>query len=243
MVSMTTSSILSSESKRFWINLNQILNCTYSFYKNSRSRFPPFPGKAASNFPSFPVGKFHFPSGKTEMQFFNSHSLLVKRECDFQFPFPFPGAKKTFLFIPVLQGYCFSNQTDSVENSLNWIKISNFKTLNNVSHIVYLHVSRHVHLQLGHYVNLHVGHHVHLHVGHHIGHHNVILTLCEGWETLTEKKFESITDVPATGVGARDACASRNAKLFIQIASCIIFLTEMISGRIMDHLMSSQCRV
>ena len=144
MVSMTTSSILSSESKRFWINLNQILNCTYSFYKNSRSRFPPFPGKAASNFPSFPVGKFHFPSGKTEMQFFNSHSLLVKRECDFQFPFPFPGAKKTFPFIPVLQGYCFSNQTDSVENSLNWIKISNFKTLNNVSHIVYLHVSRHV---------------------------------------------------------------------------------------------------
>ena len=53
-----------------------------------------------------------------------------------------------------------------------------------------LHVGHHVHLHVGH----HVGHHVHLHVGHHVGHHvhlhvgdrNLVSTLCEISETLTE---------------------------------------------------------
>ena len=45
-------------------------------------------------------------------------------------------------------------------------------------------------------------HCVQLHVSHHVGHlvylnvcqHNIILTLCEGIETLSEWKSESITD-------------------------------------------------
>ena len=54
--------------------------------------------------------------------------------------------------------------------------------------------------QLSHQiVDLHVGHHVHLHVGHHFSHHaryhNVVSTLCEVSEALTEWKFESITDL------------------------------------------------
>ena len=54
--------------------------------------------------------------------------------------------------------------------------------------------------QLSHQiVHLHVGHHVHLHVGHHFSHHaryhNVVSTLCEVSEALTEWKFESITDL------------------------------------------------
>ena len=40
-------------------------------------------------------------------------------------------------------------------------------------------------------------HHVHLHVGnhvsYHVGHRNVVATLCEVSETLTEWKSESIT--------------------------------------------------
>ena len=69
---------------------------------NSHSRFPPFPGIAASNFPSLPIAKFHLPSlpKKTKMQCFISRSFPVKRECDFQFPFPFPGAKKPFPLTP-----------------------------------------------------------------------------------------------------------------------------------------------
>ena len=43
-------------------------------------------------------------------------------------------------------------------------------------------------------VPLDVGQHVHLHVSHHVshheGHHNVISTLCEGSETLTERISE-----------------------------------------------------
>ena len=58
------------------------------------------------------------------------------------------------------------------------------------------------------HVHLHVGHHVHLHVGHHVGHHNVISTLCEGSETLTEWKSERMTDVD--GVGVKEAFASKN---------------------------------
>ena len=49
-----------------------------------------FPGLRASNFP--------FPS--LPVAFSNSRSLPVKRECDFQFPFPFPGVKKPFPLTP-----------------------------------------------------------------------------------------------------------------------------------------------
>ena len=46
-----------------------------------------------------------------------------------------------------------------------------------------------------------------------LSHHNVVSALCEGSETLTECKSESVMDKPTnglTGVGARDACGSKN---------------------------------
>ena len=51
-------------------------------------------------------------------------------------------------------------------------------------------VGRHIGHLVGHLVHLHVGHHVHLHVGY----HDVISSLCEVSETLTEWKYESVTD-------------------------------------------------
>ena len=54
------------------------------------------PGIQASNFPSLPVAFCNFPS----------RSLPVKGECDLQFPFPFPGAKKPF---PLTPGHCSCN--------------------------------------------------------------------------------------------------------------------------------------
>ena len=63
---------------------------------------------------------------------------------------------------------------------------------------------------------VHVGHHlgnlVHLHVGHHVGHRNVVSTLCEGSEALSEWKSESVTNLPTNGrteVGTKDAGASK----------------------------------
>ena len=64
-----------------------------------------------------------------------------------------------------------------------------------------------------HHVHLHLGHHVHSHVGHHVSHQNVISTLCEGSETLTEWKSESITYL-RTGLGARDDCAIAHLKIY-----------------------------
>ena len=78
-----------------------------------------------------------------------------------------------------------------------------------VGHLVHLHAGNLVNLHVGHHVNLHVGHHV----SHHVGHHNVVSMLCECSETLTEWKSESVTNGLTdghTGVGARDACASKN---------------------------------
>ena len=74
MVSMTTSTILFSEGKQCWINLNQILNWAYSFFiipvsRHSRELQPQI---------SFPVAKFHFAV------------LPEKRECNFLIPVPFP---------------------------------------------------------------------------------------------------------------------------------------------------------
>ena len=54
------------------------------------------PGLRAPDFPSLPVA------------FSNSRSLPVKWECDFQFPFPFPGAKKPFPLTPSTLTNCFS---------------------------------------------------------------------------------------------------------------------------------------
>ena len=49
---------------------------------------------------------------------------------------------------------------------------------------------------VSHYVHHHVGHDVHLHVDNdvhpHVGHHNVISTLFEGSETLTEWKSKKV---------------------------------------------------
>ena len=49
---------------------------------------------------------------------------------------------------------------------------------------------------VGHIVRLYVGHHVHPHAGHHVshhvGHHNIMSTLCEGSETLSEWKSEKV---------------------------------------------------
>ena len=39
---------------------------------------------------------------KSNLEFNLSRSLPVKRECDFQFSFPFPGAKKPFPLTPVV---------------------------------------------------------------------------------------------------------------------------------------------
>ena len=49
----------------------------------------------------------------------------------------------------------------------------------------------------------------------HLVHLHVISTLCNGSETLLEWKCESITDLlyGLTGVGARDACASKNVMI------------------------------
>ena len=65
---------------------------------SGNSRFPWFPGIQASNFPSLPVAFCNFPS----------RSLPVKGECDLQFPFPFPGAKKPF---PLTPGHCSCNSS------------------------------------------------------------------------------------------------------------------------------------
>ena len=54
----------------------------------------------------------------------------------------------------------------------------------------------------------HVGHHF----THHIGHCNVVSTLCEVSETLTEWKSEKVWwTYGRTGVGARDTCVSKNS--------------------------------
>ena len=62
---------------------------------------------------------------------------------------------------------------------------------------------------VGHLVNFHVGHNVQLHVGHHVSHHvghqNVISTLCEGSEILTEQnseKYHGLTDPKSDISGA-----------------------------------------
>ena len=50
-------------------------------------------------------------------------------------------------------------------------------------------------------------------LSHHVGHHRVISRLCEGSETVTEWKSKIITAGPTyglTGIGARDACESKN---------------------------------
>ena len=59
-------------------------------------------------------------------------------------------------------------------------------------------VGKHVGHHVGLLVHLHVGHHVYLHVGHcvshHVGHGNVVSTLCEVSETLTEWKSKTLMD-------------------------------------------------
>ena len=75
--------------------LNQFeSNLELSLFFFYNSCFPPFPGIAASNFPSRCKIPFRCPSRKTRMQFFNSRSLPVKQECNFQSPFL--GAEKPF---------------------------------------------------------------------------------------------------------------------------------------------------
>ena len=63
----------------------------------------------------------------------------------------------------------------------------------------------HSHFFVGH----HVGHLVHLHVGH----HSLVSTYCE---TLTEWKYESITDLQTDRVGARDTCVSKKGIYTVQ---------------------------
>ena len=79
------------------MKINQILNLLlYDSWD-----FLGFPGLQASNFP--------FPS--LPVAFFNSRSLPVKRECYFQFPFPFPGAKKPFPLTPGTDYYVWPGKT------------------------------------------------------------------------------------------------------------------------------------
>ena len=71
------------------------------------------------------------------------------------------------------------------------------------------HVGNHVGHLVGHLVYLHVGHHF----SHHVGHHNVVSTLCEVSETLTEWKSESVMDGRTdiwTGVGTKDTCLTKD---------------------------------
>ena len=81
---------------------------------------------------------------------------------------------------------------DTMSNSMSTIFFGS-----HVGHLVHLHVCHHIHLHDGH------------HVSHHVGHHNVVSTLCEVSETLTEWKSKSMnygrTD-GRTGVGARVEC-------------------------------------
>ena len=65
------------------------------------------PVPVSREFPGIPASDFQFPFRKTGMQFFNSRSLLEKRECDFQFPFP--EAKKPFPLTPALSVTCMSH--------------------------------------------------------------------------------------------------------------------------------------
>ena len=74
-----------------------------------------------------------------------------------------------------------------------------------------LHVG---HFFLSFFVGHHVGHLIGRLVHLHVGHHNFDSTLCEVSETLTEWKSENVTygrayTVRRTGIGARDACASK----------------------------------
>ena len=59
------------------------------------------------------------------------------------------------------------------------------------------HICHHVSHHISHLVHLHVSYHVHLHVGCHVshrgGHRNVVSTLCEASETVTEWKSETLT--------------------------------------------------
>ena len=81
------------------------------------------------------------------------------------------------------------------------------------------YVGKHVGHHVGLLVHLHVGHHVYLHVGHrvshHVGHGNVVSTLCEVSETLTEWKSKTLIDGltdKLNRLGARDTCVSEKGK-------------------------------
>ena len=76
------------------------------------------------------------------------------------------------------------------------------------------------HFRLYKFVFEHVGHHVHLHFGRHVGQRNVVLTLCEVSETLTEWKSQSITyqrTYGLTGIGARETCMSKTNTYFNRV--------------------------
>ena len=90
-------------------------------------------------------------------------------------------------------------------------------------------VGRPVVHHVGYLVHLHVGHHVHLHVGH----HNVVSTLCEGSETLTEWKSEIITygrrrQTWLTRVGAGDALLAHLKNAKVNMLSEIIIVKKFI---------------
>ena len=55
------------------------IHCQFRKGVNGNSRFPQFPGIPASNFPSLPIGKFHFPSRNPGMQFLISRPVPGKR--------------------------------------------------------------------------------------------------------------------------------------------------------------------
>ena len=59
----------------------------------------------------------------------------------------------------------------------------------NMSAKFFLFFSGHL---IGHHVQLHVGHHWHHHGHLHVGHRNIISTLCEVSETLTECESEKV---------------------------------------------------
>ena len=71
----------------------------------------------------------------------------------------------------------FTNTSDQLSHQIGGTQFGDY-----VSKHVGHHVGQLVHLNVGN----HVSHHVGRHVSHHVGHRNVVLTLCEVSETLTE---------------------------------------------------------
>ena len=69
----------------------------------------------------------------------NSRSLPVKRECDFQFPFPFPGAKKPFPLTPDTTHFFFTWEYLSIRPKGAQFSNSGERTMDKYISILFIH--------------------------------------------------------------------------------------------------------